>query len=216
MAQPIDTGPKLDNSDEKNGSNQSRAERPWYRKKRFLIPLILIVFLIIVSIVNGGGNLSLSWGSWRSSPSPSGPAAPHSAGAPAFPGATPRDVVAVPGQPLDINGMTVTAAALSVNANPEGRALCSAVTYANNTNQPGTFNSITDWKLRNPAGNVMPPGLFGAAPLLASGQLMPGGNVVATVCFPSAVVGEAPGDYVVFYEPSVNSERQRGAWVNHR
>lgn len=35
---------------------RAKAERPWYQKKRFIIPLVLVLLIIVIAITSGGGD----------------------------------------------------------------------------------------------------------------------------------------------------------------
>ena len=123
-----------------------KAQRPWYKKKRFIFPLAIILLIVIISVANVGGDS-------KPSVSPSGSAGGQdSSGPPAFPGATSGDVVAQAGETVDADGLAVTTTPLKRGNDTLGETLCTTATYKKGTNSPATFNGGFDWKPRNRAG----------------------------------------------------------------
>ena len=125
-----------------------------------------------------------------------------------FPGATSDDVVGQAGGSVTVQDVTLTTTAVSAQSNALGSFLCSTVTYVNDGDQQGSFNTL-DWRLQDPAGAARIVGIFGDNDLSA-GQLAPGGTVTGDVCFEG---GADPGQYVLLYEGSL-FDRGRGAWIN--
>lgn len=173
-----------------------RAQRPWYRRKRFVAPPALLLLVGLVAAVNGGG----------------GGSAGQVPAAPAFPGATTDDVVAQPAASVDVDGLTVTAAALVAGDDVLGETLCTAVSYANGTGSATTF-SVFDWKLQDPNGTILDTGFVGSPDALGTGEIVPGGTATGDVCF-DAPRGDPSGRYVVLLDPSFRLTSRRIAWLN--
>lgn len=183
-----------------------KAQRPWFRKKRFIIPLALIALIAVGSALGGGGG-----GGTTTAPGGSAAAQDPSA-PPAFPGATSDDVVAQAGEAVDVDGLTVTATALTPGDDTLGDTLCTTTTYANGTGSAASFNLI-DWKLQDPNGTILNTGFTGSDNLLSTGEIAPGGSATGDVCF-DAPQGSPSGQYVVLLDPSFSFTPQRIAWLN--
>ena len=193
-----------------------KAQRPWYQKKRFLVPIGLVVLLVLVSALNGGGKSAPSTpaGSAPANQAPGGqaPAAQDPDAPPAFPGATADDTVAQAGAPVDKDGLVLTSTAIKAGDSTLGKTLCTTVGYSNGTDKSVSFNGF-DWKLQDPNGTILTMTIGGSDDTLNSGELAPGGKVAGDVCFENK---NAPsGQYVVLYEGNVFSG-DRVAWLNKR
>lgn len=175
-----------------------KAQRPWYKKKRFLLPIAFLVMFIALGALGSGGQPST--------------AAPAANNPPAFPGATPKDVVAHAGEAVDAEGLTVTAGAL---AKGDGQTLCAPVNYRNGRQEPVSFNGGFDWKLQDPHGAIVMTGLLGSGDLLGAGQVAPGGQVAGDICF-TTPRGNPAGQYIVLYDPTFRFSSDRIAWISQR
>ncbi|WP_461123246.1 DUF4352 domain-containing protein [Saccharothrix stipae] len=188
-----------------------KAQRPWYKKKRYILGLALLVLVVIIIVSMSGG------GDGPKVVSPGNPTSgPQEPGAqPAFPGATDRDVVAQAGETVDAEGLKVTTTGLVNGDDTLGPTLCTTVTYDNQSGGPTTFNGGFDWKLQSPNGAILSNTPTGSANLLQSGELAPGGKMTADVCF-DAKQGNSTGQYVVLLDPTFRFSSDRIAWVNSR
>jgi hypothetical protein len=182
-----------------------KAQRPWFKKKRFLVPLALVLLIGFSAALNGGGDSGAP-------AAPGGPAAQDPSAPPAFPGATADDLVAQAGGPVDADGLTMTATALEPGDDTLGETLCTTVSYANGTGSAATFN-LFDWKLQDPNGTILNTGLLGSDDPLRSGEIAPGGSATGDVCF-DAPQGSPSGRYVVLFDPSFSFTSERIAWLN--
>jgi hypothetical protein len=185
-----------------------KAQRPWYQKKRFILPLGLLVLIVLIVALTSGGDEDPT----VVSPGGSGAQAP-AGGPPAFPGATEDDVVAQAGDTVDADGVQITAAALTPGDATIGETLCTTVTYNNQSDQPSAFNGGFDWKLQGPSGAILSPTITGSDNLLSAGELAPGGNTTGDVCF-DAPQGTPSGQYVVLLDPTFSFSSDRIAWLN--
>lgn len=181
-----------------------KAQRPWYRKKRFigLVAIVLLIVIVAVSTSGGGG----------ASPAPGGSAAQDPNAPPAFPGATSDDVVVRAGEAADLSGVSVMATALEAGDSTLGETLCTTVTYNNGGDSAAMF-SLIDWKLQDPNGTILNTGFAGSDNLLSTGEIAPGGNASGDVCF-DAPRGNPSGQYVVLLDPSFSFSSERLAWLD--
>jgi hypothetical protein len=216
MSQPEGASPTFDNSGDARARAKAekayrKAQRPWYKKKRFILPLALVVIIVIIVLsTRGDGDRPTVV-----SPGDSTSAAREPGAQPAFPGATDRDVVAQAGETVDAEGLRVTTTSLVAGDATLGPTLCTTVTYDNQSGRPTTFNGGFDWKLQSPNGAILSNTHTGSDNLLKSGELAPGGNMTADVCF-DAKQGNSSGHYVVLLDPSFRFSSDRIAWVNTR
>ncbi len=185
-----------------------KAQRPWYKKKRFigLLAIVLLIIIIVASTSGGGGG--------GTAPAAGGNAAQDPNAPPAFPGATPNDVAVQAGETVDANGVSVMATPLTEGDSTLGETLCTTVTYNNGGDSAASF-SLIDWKLQDPNGTILNTGFAGSNNLLSTGEIAPGGNASGDVCF-DAPQGNPSGLYVVLLDPTFSFSSERYAWLNTR
>ncbi|WP_342022557.1 DUF4352 domain-containing protein [Arthrobacter citreus] len=188
-----------------------KARRPWYKKKRFILPLALIVLIIIISIAtSGGGGGNDTTGTTNTDPT-SEPTVTESQ-PPAFPGAQESDVVGQAGETLTLGDIAVTSTPLIAgDAAFGGSVLCTTATVQNNSSETIDFSTF-DWKLQAPSGTINNTTITGSQNLLSTGQVAPGGTATGDICFDNEPA-EA-GQSVVLYEPIFDFFSDRGAWIN--
>ena len=182
-----------------------KAQRPWYKKKRFIGLLAIVLLIIIIAVSNSGGG-------GTTSTTPGGSAAQDPAAPPAFPGATPDDVVAQAGAAVDADGLMVITTALTPGDDTLGETLCTTATYNNGTDSAAMF-TLFDWKLQDPNGAILMTGIVGSDNPLSTGEIAPGGTASGDVCF-TAPQGNPSGQYVVLLDPSFSFSSERIAWLN--
>jgi len=182
-----------------------KASRPWFKKKRFILPLIIVVIIIIASVSNAGKKDSPSV-----APSAGAPTT-EPAAAPAFPGAKKGDVIGQAGAALKVGDATVTAAPLVNGDATFGKTLCTATTLINGSKETIRFNAL-DWKLQTPSGTIVITGFTGSKNMLNSGEIAPGGTASGDVCFDNKKA--EIGQFVVLYEPVFSFFSDRVAWIN--
>lgn len=169
-----------------------KAQRPWYQKKRFLIPLVLVAFVFVVSVLAGRDSDPVA---------PSAPAV-DAAGAPVAP--PPADTTGGMidvrfGEAADADGMQVTATAPKSTSDGFGNSYwCTTVTYANNTGDQQHFNTF-DWKLVGTDGVEVDPTYAGSKNILGSGEFRPGGKKSGDVCFNKTGYGSVTTPGAVVY-----------------
>ena len=198
----------------------AKARRPWYKKKRFIVPLILIVLIIIISIATAnGGNNNTSNDTSGSGESGSTGQTSESGNAgettqpPAFPGAEESDVIGQAGAALVLEDISVTSTPLIAGDSAfGGSTLCTTATIQNNSDETVNFNAF-DWKLQAPSGTIQDTSFAGSQNILSSGQVAPGGTATGDVCFDNDPAES--GEFIVLYEPVLDFFSDRGAWVNN-
>jgi len=188
-----------------------KAQRPWFKKKRFILPIAFFVLLILlVSLGSGGDRPAATTSGGAPAAAERDPSAP-----PAFPGAKDDDVVAQAGASITTDSkITMTATKLTPGDATIQKTLCSTVTYQNGGSDTASFNGVFDWKLQDPNGAIVMSGLLGSDNALNSGQLTPGGKTTGDVCF-EAPQGSPSGTYVLLLDPSFRLTSDRIAWINN-
>lgn len=201
-----------------------KANRPWFKKKRFILGLILLL-IIVISAATSGGDDSDSASDTAAAPAEGAPAekapaegapaekAPAEDAAPAFPGAEKNDVVGQGGDALTLGKVSVTSTALMDGDATFGATLCTTATLQNTSDKTIDFNAF-DWKLQVPSGTINDATFMGSDNQLSSGQVVPGGTATGDVCFENKTA-EA-GQFVVLYEPILDFFSDRAAWINNR
>lgn len=190
---------------------QRKALRPWYRRPKLLLALVLALaaFGVIAGVASGGSS------STDNAPTVTGPTGGPTAETPAasFPGQQDDDTVAQAGETITADQIAYTAAPLAAGE-PFGseQVVCSTVQLVNNGTETTSYNQF-EWKLQNPGGSITSP-TIAAGNLLTSGELAPGGTVSGDVCFTGSLTN--PGTYVLFHESIASFSGDREAWVSAR
>ena len=157
-----------------------------------LILSVLAIVLSIVTIVNVATAVDQAFGPANVTPAGPGAAPGATAGAP-------EQTVFQQGQPADIDGLVVVAEGLEREKPQFGSpALCTKVTYTNNTDANASFNGGFDWKLQAPGGTIVSSTIWTEKGALSSGELTPGSSTNGTVCFADST---ERGEFKVIYEP---------------
>ncbi|MFZ0120559.1 MAG: hypothetical protein WAN20_14260 [Pseudonocardiaceae bacterium] len=172
-----------------------KATRPFYKKKRVILPVAAVVLLIII--------ISVSAGNGGSPVTAKGCAA-------SYPDKQASDVCADGNGTVTLsNGLAVTAKPFTlVNDEIGGKSLCSDVTIVNISNKSQDYN-VFDFKVQTPSGDVGSTSAQSFAGTLDSGTLVTGGRKAGKVC--SNNTG-AKGQYVFIYKPNA-FESDRGIWL---
>lgn len=184
-----------------------KALRPWYRKKRFLIPLALAV-IVIIAVAAGGGDDAGENVSTAARGAAEEASTPQTVD-PSRPDAQKEDQEVPIGQSVRISGYTATVTKAGFQQEisqfeDEGYMVVD-VTIANRDDKAQPYNTF-HWKLQTPNGQVVDPAIVGNQ--LGAGDLVAGGNVTGKVIFE---VGSSKGDFFVIYKPDA-FDAARGIW----
>lgn len=221
---PGDTGPmdpKQARAAAKAAKAHSKALRPWYKKKRFILSGVIVLLIIIIAASSGskagpGHTNKQALGKSTTSATSSASTTPASPTTTAPPGCATahatyanqqsKDCVALPNGTVDIANTIVTAT-WSRKTTTFGNSICAAVSIVNHNTDTISYNSL-DWKLQTPAGSVVITN-FQGTPYLGSGTIVAGGTASGNVCFADS--GQ-PGTYVGIYKPDP-FQSNRGIWL---
>lgn len=188
-------------------ADKARAKelRPWFKKKRFVIPLALVVLIVIVTLAGGGSDTKdkvVAGGGSTTEESEKFPGRPDSKS-----GDKERDV----GQAAELSGYTatVTKAAFQqeISEFEKKGYLVAEVTLLNRDDKAQSYNPF-DWKLITPGGQIIDPG-FTSTGQLGSGDLVKGGSITGNLTWE---VGAQKGDYFVIFDPTDLADEDRGVW----
>lgn len=195
-----------------------KASRPWFKKKRFIIPLVIVLLIILTNALSAGKEDTPavpSPGVSGTAPAPSTDASgvPVAAApaAPSFLGAEDGDVVGQAGAALKLDDATATATPITRGDATFGPTVCTTATLVNGSKDQIMF-SILDWKLQTPDGLIVSPTLLGSDNLLSSGEIAAGGKASGDVCFDNK--NKEAGQFIVLYEPLWAFSSDRAAWIN--
>jgi hypothetical protein len=178
-----------------------KASRPLWHKKRFIIPVALVVFVILVSVISGG--------------STSGPTtATGSPCAASYLDKQSTDICADGASTVTMEGLTVTATPLTdTDTGIGGTSLCSDITIGNPSGQSADYNAL-NFKIQSPSGDVGTANTMDIGSTLNSGTLVAGGTKTGRICSDQRGPATA-GQYVLIYKPNP-FESARGVWLSNR
>ncbi|MDQ1499324.1 MAG: hypothetical protein QOI86_2664 [Actinomycetota bacterium] len=183
---------------------RAKALRPWYKKKKYIIPLAVVALIVAIKATSGGSS---------GKSSQPGSVAKSGTEARLFPGrvdAQSKDHERNIGQGADLVGYTATVKSAgfqqSVSQFEKNGYVAIDVTVLNRNSGSQPYNTF-DWKLQTPGGQVIDPGIT-SGQSLGSGDLVSGGNVSGKVVFE---VGTQKGDFFVIYKPKA-FDSSRGIW----
>lgn len=191
---------------------RAKAMRPWYKKKRFLLPLALVLIVVIAAIAGGGGDDSseVATDSPKTSSDSGGSSKEGNTLFPGRPDAKKADIERNIGESAELSGYTVTVTKAGfqgeVSEFEKDGYLVADVTILNRDDKAQSYN-VFEWKLITPAGQIIDP-TFTSAKQLGSGDLAKGGTVSGQIVWE---VGTQKGDFYVVYDPSDFGD-ERGVW----
>jgi hypothetical protein len=188
--------------------------RPWYRKKRIMIPLVLAVIIGIAAVSSGGDDGDDMASNGGDDSEESQDENPNSSEDDIFPdrpdekdGDKEREI----GGAADLSGYTVTVTAAArqqqFNAFENEGYLVAEATLLNRDNSAQSYNTF-DWKLITPSGTIIDP-CFCGTEQLGSGDLAAGGTVSGSLIWE---IGDAAGDYYIIFDPEDIGDGNRGVW----
>lgn len=217
---PVAPGPtsaKEAKASAKAAKAHAKALRPWYKKKRFMIPLVLVVVMVIATAASGGGSDDGEPSSAGSESAEQG-AADGQASAeepsvgkagslyPDRPDQQGEDQEAAVGESVRLSGYTttLTGATYTQEEFTQTDLVIVDVRIENRDETAQPYNTF-DFRIQTPNGQVLDPS-FIADNSIGSGDLVGGGVVEGNVGFE---VG--PGTYYVIYKPDP-FDAARGVW----
>jgi hypothetical protein len=169
--------------------------RRWYRRKRYVVPLGLVVVAIALGAADG-----------RRGAEPASPSA-RTCAVP-YPDQQPTDVCADSTGAVTLADMQVVARGLRRSQHVLGLEVCVDVALRNLATGSKDF-SAWDFRLQTPRGEVKSYE-WTAQSTLRQGVLVAGGTTSGRVCFSDAV--DQRGRFVLIYKPSGWS-KARGTWL---
>lgn len=190
---------------------RAKSMRPWYKKKRFLLPLVLISIVVIAAIAGGGADESnVATESPATERDSSGANKKGNALFPGRPDIKKADIERNLGQAAELSGYTVTVVKAAfqgeVSEFEKDGYLAADVTLLNRDDKAQRYN-VYEWKLITPAGQIIDPTIT-STKQLGSGDLAQGGTVSGQVIWE---VGGQKGDYYIVYDPSDFGD-ERAIW----
>ena len=190
----------------------NKAQRPFYKKKRYIVPAAVIVVIIAIAAAGGGGGDSKKGVSAGVATTVPGAAPTSDKLYPNRPDAQGDDHEAAIGQAAELRGRTATVTSAvfqsSLSRYENDGYIVANVTILNRNNDAQSYNMF-DWKVQTPEGQVLDATFTTADGDLASGDLVKGGTVSGNVTFK---VGEAPhGEFYIIYKPDPFAA-DRGIW----
>ena len=189
----------------------AKAERPWYKKKRFMIPLVVVVIAIVASAAGSGDDDKDTTATNDNTEQPAGDGDTNTTKAseddkhpnlyPDRPDRQKEDQErAIGGPGVELSGYTTTVNTAefvqSLSSFENSGYIVANVTIYNRDKSSQAFN-VFDFKIQSPDGVVEDP-TFTSKDYLESGDLVGGGTVTGDVFFD---VGDAHGDYYLIYKP---------------
>ncbi len=209
----------------------TRSQRPFYKKKRFILPaaLAVVIAIVVISTTSKDDSTKTATATSIAAATPATSAAPGAASAAATnapatdaPAATDLyparldsqrdDHEAVVGDGVEMRGYTATVTAAgfepTVSAFEDDGYIVADLTILNRNDDAQSYN-IFDWRLQTPQGTVIDPSFTTMDGVLSSGDLVHGGTVSGKVVF--AVGTDPHGEYYLIYKPDPFAS-DRGIW----
>lgn len=176
-----------------------KASRPFYKKKRVLLPLALVGLMVLIVATSSGGG----------SEDPDTVAASTACEGKTYPDQQQEDICADASNTVKFEDVTVTATPFKAQTDAlSTKALCSDITIVNTSDESQDYN-VFDFKVQTPSGDVATTGVASFAGTLNSGTLIAGATKKGLVCTDDT--GER-GQYVFIYKPNAFSD-SRGTWL---
>jgi hypothetical protein len=175
-----------------------------FKKKRFVLPLVVVALLFIAAALGGGDEASdTARDAVRDAQTPDTVASDRA-------DRQREDQEVAVGGSVRLSGYTATVVAAmfqpTLSEFEEQGYLVADVSVENRDDEAQPYNTF-DWKLQTPNGQVIDP-TFTSANQLGSGDLVKGGTVSGRVVWE---IGATKGDFFVIYKPDV-FDAARGIW----
>jgi len=206
---PYATTPKEAKAQAKAAKAYAKAQRPFYKKKRFIIPAALTVFFVFMVIVT---NSSGTKATTDAAAPAAGTASSNTRLYPTRTDAQDKDHEAAIGQGAALRGRTATVASAAFQPNlgqfENDGYIVADVTILNRNSDAQPYN-VFDWRIQTPSGQVLDPTFTALPDQLQSGDLVGNGTVTGKVAFK---VGSDPhGAFYLIYKPDAFAA-DRGIW----
>lgn len=208
---PPPSNPKDAKAQAKVSKAHAKALRPWFKKKRFLLPLAVVLLVGIIAATSGGGSDDdpapvAADGDSSGETSEEPEAGKAGSLYPDRPDQQDEDQEAAVGESVRLSGYTATLtdASFAPDEFTETGLTTITVKIENRDDAAQPYNTF-DWKIQTPNGQVLDPS-FSGDNTIGSGDLVSGGTVEGTVSFE---VGA--GTYFVIYKPDA-FDAARGIW----
>lgn len=186
-----------------------KAQRPFYKKKRFILPALFLLLIVVIAATAGGGDKTSNTAGAGAGGTAGGAASGGTACAADYADKQPEDVCADANGTVTLQGLTVTATPLKNTDNGFGsKSLCSEIALKNDSGESQDYNAL-DFKIQTPSGDVSTTSSMGLGSTLNSGTLVSGGTKTGTICRDDAT---EKGSYVVIYKPNSLMDA-RAVWL---
>jgi Domain of unknown function (DUF4352) len=186
-----------------------KAQRPFYKKKRFILPAPFLLLIVVIAATAGGGDKTSSTAGAGAGSAAGGAVSGGTMCAEDYADKQPKDVCAEANGTVTLQGLTVTATPLKSASNAiGGKSLCSEISLKNDSGESQNYNAL-DFKIQTPSGDVSSTSTMGIGSTLNSGTLVAGGTKTGTICRDDAT---EKGQYVVIYKPNAFMD-DRAVWL---
>ena len=191
-------------ADAKAAKAKAKAMQPWYKKKRVIIPALLVLLIALIAIGTG-------------SDSNDSTTANNSAGTSEEfrfsdrPDKQDVDVEVLPGEAAEIEGMSMTVDSFEYKASLNEFETASngeeylvvTVSLVNNSDEVKAYNAF-NYRVQTDGGQVLDASFSGEDDDLSSGDLVAGGSVKGSIVFE---VPQEDGNQYLLWAPSYSSQR---------
>lgn len=196
---------------------RAKAMRPWWKKKRFILPLGLVALIAVIAIASSGGDDTGSdtatGGATKTTAAGGATETTATGDAKLFPGridSQREDQERNIGESAKLSGYTATVTSAgfqqTISVIAEDGYIVADVTIENRDDKAQPYN-LFDWKLQTPGGQVVDSTIY-SEDAVSYGDLVKGGKVSGKVAFE---VGEEKGDFYIIYKPDPY-DAARGIW----
>lgn len=191
------TSPKDARAQAKAAKAYAKAQRPFWKKKRYIIPVLLIALIVVISVASSSDTKKKE------------ETAAKTCAGKTYPDQQKTDLCANAANTVSLGGLAVTAQPfVAKNDSIGGKALCSSITIKNTSDNSQDYNEL-DFKAQTPSGDVATLSTLNFAGTLNSGALIKGATKKGLVCTDNT--GEK-GQWVLIYKPNP-FEATRGTWL---
>src|SRR5664279_4448259 len=190
----------------------AKASRPWYKKKRFIIPAVLVVLVVVISAANAGGSKSSKQSATTGSTADKTSNPASSRLYPRRSDAQSEDQERLIGQDAKLSGYTARVVAARYTpklSDFETAGYVVANVSVTNRDKASQPYNLFDWKLQTSNGQVVDPTFSSDSKQVQSGDLVTGGSVKGRATF--EVGKAAKGQYFLLYKPDA-FDAARGVW----